>query len=51
MIKLVAEYFAIKRGTTNITIFDSKNMSVKDFIQDVINGQSFVPINYEKRYN
>ena len=46
----MAECFAMQQGAMDIPIFDGKNMSVSDFIEDIITGQSFVPVKCEKRY-
>ena len=50
MMTSMAECFAIQQGITNIPTFDGKNMPVRDFIQDIINGESSVPVNYELQY-
>ena len=50
MIKLMAEFFAMQQEIMDIPIFDGKNMPVRDFIEDIITGQSFVPATCEKRY-
>ena len=50
MIKLMAECGDMQQGVMNIPMFDSKNMPVSDFIDDIINGQSFLPATCEKRY-
>ena len=36
----MAECFAIQQGEMNIPTFNGKNMPVRDFIQDVLNGES-----------
>ena len=50
MIKLMAECFIMQQGVVNIPICDGKNMSVSNFSEDIITGQSVVPATYEKRY-
>ena len=50
MMTPMAECFAIQQGIMNIPTFDGKNMPVRDFIQDIINGKSSVPVNCEPQY-
>ena len=50
MVTSVAECFAIQQGVMNIPTFNGKNMPVRDFIQDVLNGESSVPANCERQY-
>ena len=50
MVTSMAECFAIQQGIMNVPIFNGKNMPVRDFIQDVINGEASIPANCEKQY-
>ena len=50
MVTSMAECFAIQQGVMNIPTFNVKNMPVRDFIQDVLNGESSVPANCERQY-
>ena len=50
MMTSMAECFAIQQGIMNIPTFDGKNMPVRDFIQDIINGESSVPANCEPQF-
>ena len=50
MVTPMAEFFAIQQGVLNIPTFNGKNMPVRDFIQDVLNGESSVPANCERQY-
>ena len=50
MVTLMAECFAIQQGIMNVSIFDGKNMPVRDFIQEVVNGKARIPANCEKQY-
>ena len=50
MVTSMAECFVIQHGIMNVRIFNGKNMPVRDFIQDVINGEASIPANCEKQY-
>lgn len=50
MVTSMAECFAIQQATLNIPFYDGKNMRVRDFIQDVENGEASVPPNCEMQY-
>ena len=46
----MAECFAILQGIMNVPIYNDENMPVRDFIQDVVNGEASIPANCEKQY-
>ena len=50
MVISMAECFAIQQGVMNIPTFNGKNMPVRDFIEDVLNGESSLPANCERQY-
>ena len=50
MIRSMIECFTIQQGIISVPIFDGENMSVRDFIGNVMNGALVVPADCEKRY-
>ena len=50
MVTSMAECFAIQQGIMNVPIYNGKNMPVRDFMQDVVNGEASIPANCEKQY-
>ena len=50
MVTSMANCLGIQQGVMSISTFNRKNMTVRDFIQDVLNGESSAPGNCERQY-
>lgn len=50
MVTSMAECFALQQGVMHIPFYDGKNIPVRDFIQDIINGESSIPENCENQF-